>query len=562
MKKFKIFLLFVASFLLVTYFASAQNVRTNPNKANYFIKGNLSIEKGNDGKPLYKLSEINSKGITFKDPGQFIIGKETDKEDVLFQFSHVKTDYPDGIETKLDFWRYDESIHEWQPDVETRQGSAGMEETKSMVVMLVLDCSTSLGDDFKSVQEAAKNFTKNLLNASKGGNIKLGIVSFSKINETKFLDIRPLTSSSYSEVERFINGLSMQNGTALYYAMDKSIDIIEDYCAKSISESQPLSTAMMVTFTDGLDQTSRDAEHNIYTADDYYNELRPKVNNAKIGNIPIRSVIRGVQGDDIISSAQLGKFKSVGESLGDFKLLGSISELSYDFENIALSLINEWRVLNCFVPNSFKGQVAWTYPQKPPKPKIFVGINLGGGLLFAEERYEERYYSHSYGQNFLDAGPSRYNNALIPRFSLGLDVAFPIGKRLNLGLYMSGGYPDISFGPLALVNFSKMSLYIGTGFYMAYTYSQRKYDLNYLNVDIYGGMGQEFRLGIVSRKHFYAFISSSYIINYYDFGKGQGTSEVGYYQLENGRVVDDAYKSVKFRSILISTLSLHLGFYF
>ncbi|MBQ3831673.1 MAG: hypothetical protein II815_00685, partial [Bacteroidales bacterium] len=169
MKNLKSFLLLVASVFVMSYLGNAQNVRTNPDKANYFIKGDLSIEMGNAGKPVYKLSEINSKGITFKDPGQFIIGKETDKEDVLFQFSHVKTDYPDGIETKLDFWRYDESINEWQPDVETRQGSAGMEETKSMVVMLVLDCSTSLGEDFKFVQEAAKNFARNLLNASKGG---------------------------------------------------------------------------------------------------------------------------------------------------------------------------------------------------------------------------------------------------------------------------------------------------------------------------------------------------------------------------------------------------------
>lgn len=480
MKNLKCFLLLVASVFVMSYLGNAQNVRTNPDKANYFIKGNLSIEMGNAGKPVYKLSDISSKGITFKDPGKFIIGKETDKEDVLFQFSHVKTDYPDGIETKLDFWRYDESINEWQPDVETRQGSAGMEETKSMVVMLVLDCSTSLGEDFKFVQEAAKNFARNLLNASKGGNIKIGIVSFSKINETKFLDIRPLTSGSYSEIERFINGLSMQNGTALYYAMDKSIDIVEEYCKTSISTEQPLSTAMMVTFTDGLDQTSRDAERNIFTADDYYKEVLKKTDR-HINGVPLRSIIRGVQGDDIISTAQLGKFKSVGESLGDFKLLGSISELSNDFENIAMSLINEWRVLNCYVPNSFKGQVAWTYPQKKEKKKMFVGINIGAGMSITD------YYYYEFG--------GYTSGDIYPRGVLGFDFAFPISNSFNLGFHFYGGFPDVGIGPIMLINFKRLpSLYLGTGT-----------NFNYLD----GCMGLNFRIGFATKKHFYMFFEAN-----------------------------------------------------
>ncbi len=554
MKNLKSFLLLALSLFVVSYFVEAQNVRTNPDKANYFIKGNLSIEMGNAGKPVYKLSDISSKGITFKDPGKFIIGKETDKEDVLFQFSHVKTDYPDGIETKLDFWRYDESINEWQPDVETRQGSAGMEETKSMVVMLVLDCSTSLGEDFKFVQEAAKNFARNLLNASKGGNIKIGIVSFSKINETKFLDIRPLTSGSYSEIERFINGLSMQNGTALYYAMDKSIDIVEEYCKTSISTEQPLSTAMMVTFTDGLDQTSRDAERNIFTADDYYKEILKKTDR-HINGVPLRSIIRGVQGDDIISSAQLGKFKSVGESLGDFKLLGSISELSSDFENIAMSLINEWRVLNCYVPNSFKGQVAWTYPQKV-KPKIFVGINLGGGIMiehlsgWEHKSWVEASWHESGG--WYSENINLNKSKIIPKINIGLNLAFPVGKKCNLGLYFSGGYPDLSAGPLLLVNFNKASLYIGTGVCYLSVLPRLKGKYYYERPVYLQGMhsldksGMNLRLGIVTNKHIYMFIDVDSFVWKGNYEESCRSDEGYFYVWHTPRVAT----------------SFHIGYYF
>ena len=237
----------------------AQSNRTNPDVAKYYIKGNLSIEKGADGKTVYKLSQIDNSGIYFEDLHATRIGEETSLEDVLFQFSRASTDYSGGINTPLDFWRYDNAINEWQPDVETRQGTAGVETKKSMVVMLVLDCSASLGTDFNLVQGAANSFIRSLYESSKGsGNIKLGVVGFSKINETRVFNIRSLTSDSYYEMTSFINRLSTQNGTALYCAMDKSIsELMEEYCRNSIPSSEPLSAAIMVTFTDGLDQTSR-----------------------------------------------------------------------------------------------------------------------------------------------------------------------------------------------------------------------------------------------------------------------------------------------------------------
>ncbi len=133
---------------------------------------------------------------------------------------------------------------------------------------------------------------------------------------------------------------------------------------------------------------------------------------------------------------------------------------------------------------------------------------------------------------------------------------------------MSGGYPDISFGPLALVNFSKMSLYIGSGFYMAYTFPQKKYDFNLYYVDFCGGMGQEFRLGIVSKKHFYTFITYSAIYNYSRIPIAEGKNSHRYsienyspdpfdpYPIVTGETCTD------YEYILNATISLHLGYYF
>lgn len=462
-------LLLTAICAMSVMLAMAQN-RTNPDVADYFIKGYLSIERGNDGKPVYKLSDIQKRGISFDDPGAMMMGEETPDEDVMFQFTHYATDYVGGITTPLDFWRYDESIHEWQPDIETRQGNAGVQEKKSMVLMLVLDCSSSLQSDFSFVQEAAKAFIKSMLDASGKGNVKIGIVCFSKVSETELFPITSLTNDSYYDMCRFINSRNVQNGTALYYAMDKAIDVMESYCNSSIPANEPLSAAMMVTFTDGLDQTSRDEEKGIYTADDYYIELQRKMKNKRLTGVPLQSKMRGVRGVDIATDAQLGKFSQIGNSLADFKLLNNVSELGQEFQYIAKSLIDEWAVLNCFVPNSFKGRVAWTYPsrkqvvlEKPKEPRKrgrwFFGLNAGLGLELKNlYRYD------------LKHGDVYYDYDLGFAFSGGFDIAFPIGKAVNLGLFTSIGYETASSsllfdaGPLLLINFrNSSSLYFGGG---------------------------------------------------------------------------------------------------
>lgn len=461
-------LLLTAICALSVVMAMAQN-RTNPDVADYFIKGYLSIERGNDGKPVYKLSDIQKRGISFDDPGALMKGEETLDEDVMFEFTHYTTDYIGGITTPLDFWRYDETIHEWQPDVETRQGNASLQKKKSMVLMLVLDCSSSLQNDFSFVQEAAKSFIKSMLDASGKGNVKIGIVCFSKISETEFFPITSLTNDSYYDMCRFINSRNVQNGTALYYAMDKAIDVMESYCNNSIPAKEPLSAAMMVTFTDGLDQTSRDEEKGVYTADDYYIELQRKMKGKRFNGVPLQSKMRGVRGVDISTEAQLGKFSQIGNSLADFKLLNNVSELGQEFQGIAKSLIDEWAVLNCFVPNSFKGRVAWTYPskkqvvvEKPKEPrkrgKWFIGMNVGVGL----SRFQSYWYEYS---SYYD--DNDYNVALTG----GFDLAFPVGKRVNLGAYVAGGYdfagwaPILAVGPLMLINFNNGgSIYLGGGY--------------------------------------------------------------------------------------------------
>ena len=507
-------ILLTAIYALSMMMAMAQN-RTNPDVAEYYIKGYLSIERGNDGKPVYKLSDIQKRGISFDDPGMMMWGEKTTQEDVMFQFTHYATDYAGGITTPLDFWRYDETINEWQPDIETRQGNAGVQDKKSMMVMLVLDCSNSVKNDFGLEQEAAKDFIRRLLDASRGkGNVKIGVVCFSKISETEFYPISPLTTDSYYDMCRFINGRTPQNGTALYYAMDKAIDAMESYCNTHNLSNEPLSAAMMVTFTDGLDQTSRDEDRSIYTADDYKMELLRKLQYKKINGVPLQKKIVLVPGIDLITDAQRNKFFEIGESLGEAKRLSNMSELGQEFKYIAEGLINEWAVLNCFVPNSFKGRVAWTYPSRKQvvieKPKelkgngkFFFGINVGGGI--SNSNITEIIFD-SYG----NGSYSDYTNYTSFTGSVGLDFAVPLGQSVNLGIYTSAGFDwgwtsSLAYGggALMLVNFRNGgSLYFGGGIHCIYSLSSKYYN--------YDGYGPGFRFGYKFNNGLYFFLEQNF----------------------------------------------------
>ena len=75
MRKFLLSIFFVA--IAVLGMAQTHKVRTNPDEADFYIKGDLSIEEIN-GKVVYKLSKVESQGIYFENK-TIREGFETDK---------------------------------------------------------------------------------------------------------------------------------------------------------------------------------------------------------------------------------------------------------------------------------------------------------------------------------------------------------------------------------------------------------------------------------------------------------------------------------------------------
>lgn len=424
-----------------------------PNGADAYIKGYLSIQKNTDGEVVYKLDSVGNRRITFKNPHKTRTAKKDKvKELITFIFEEAKVEEPYKLDEDLDFWRWDCDIDQWQHDMEVKQGQAGMQSSKSVILMLVLDCSSSVEKDFSDEIKSAKFFLQTFLEKSEGsGLIKVGIVSFSTINNTKRFPITELTYSSISRFETWLDGLKCDRGTALYYAMDMAVEgMIQKYIENNLKED--LLATVMVTFTDGLDQTSRDEDRDILTAEQYkevvkkfrgkkftidkrnYRALEPGENPIYTRTLEMHEC--GLRGYDIKTEEQWEKLQKIGRELtGDnFYPILRIKELNKYFEDLSKKLIKTWTVLNLHVPNSYEGWVAWTYPNKgkvkvekvkEEKPvfakSYFFGINLGFGVGIHQ--------CHHYLENHFG----------FP-MTIGMDAAFPVNDKFNTGFYLSAGY--------------------------------------------------------------------------------------------------------------------------
>lgn len=335
----------------------------DPDRAKYFIKGNLSITADGNRKLVYRLENpMHSKGINFEEMPA-ITGEVTDREDVQFEFRNAFTDYAGGFENnRLQFWRYDEELAEWQPDIETRQGTASFEQTKVLSLLLLIDCSTSLGADFDLVKENAKYFINLLTQASGKGNLKVGIIGFSTVKDTRIFDITSLSESTNVRMQTFIDGLELSNGTALYYSMDKAMGMLQQYMDVNHIRKEDYADSYIVTFTDGVDQTSQHTEKNLFTADDYYEYLKTQLSSVQILDRPVNTYIVGVKGRDIVTEKMAAKFDRVLSGISpEYKTIAQVSQLREEFQRIVSELTRQWSTLKCYVPKGFKGMVGWTF---------------------------------------------------------------------------------------------------------------------------------------------------------------------------------------------------------
>lgn len=131
---------------------------SNGNNSTQYIQGVYTFE---DGKG--KLSNINYYGLQ-SSSGSTVV---SDRQDgICFWYTFAELETPDGNAiTNTDhmkLWYYNSSTTSWQPETEFTPSSYSNVsiERKSAVTMMVLDCTTSLGNDFIKMKEAAIEFVE------------------------------------------------------------------------------------------------------------------------------------------------------------------------------------------------------------------------------------------------------------------------------------------------------------------------------------------------------------------------------------------------------------------
>lgn len=445
----------------------AQNrPRTDPDHAKYSITGTMKVENSN----RYLVGAVGRQ-IDFTYYNRRL-ARPTEMADLVVRFDSVTTN-PFHPITKLDFWRYDEEIGKWIYDSEVRQGEQQMESTMKTNIMLVVDNSKSLGEDFKKVQDAAIEFVGQLYRESQGKDVfRVGVIGFSTIKFTRIREITTLDAANYREIVNFIRGLEMQNGTALYYSLEKALDMLESDVQRNIKNDE-YKESRIYAFTDGLDQASVDDKRQLTTPTEYYDHLRPMMKGSsreRINNRVVSSTIVTVRGDDM-TDKQERQFDQRAQAIcDDVRKLKDMSELVSEFKKLAEDLVKSNMVLYCYIPVGASGRVGWTFrdekaapvviekkPSKPSKPSKFW-LGVGGEIGYGE--YAEWYY---YGSN--DYG---YYEDDFVGLALRADAAWSLSSWFALGGTLSLGYGNgfaFRIGPLTKFTLSNGSAFLfGFGF--------------------------------------------------------------------------------------------------
>lgn len=165
----------------------------------------------------------------------------------------------------------------------------------------------------------------------------LGVIGFN-VNMYPY-QIRKLTEQSVLGFHSFIDGLSMLDGTLLYYTADNSIDALQ-----AGSYPTNLYDVAIVTFTDGLDRISLDRcemdKGIVYlTNGDYLDAIHTRLNEEKVSGKDISAYTIGVRGADVTNYTTFqNNLKKLATSSDNVFEVSNMTEVNEKFIEIANQL--------------------------------------------------------------------------------------------------------------------------------------------------------------------------------------------------------------------------------
>lgn len=120
----------------------------------------------------------------------------------------------------------------------------------------------------------------------------MGIIAFNEEVTSKPISI--LDENTKGDFTSFVDGLEMSNATLLYYAVDRAISSMQ---AQTYPEN--LSNAVLITFTDGLDQGSLAMKPEHRTSRGYASYLADRIAQTSIQGRQLEAYAIGLKSDDV-----------------------------------------------------------------------------------------------------------------------------------------------------------------------------------------------------------------------------------------------------------------------
>lgn len=162
----------------------------------------------------------------------------------------------------------------------------------------------------------------------------VGIIGFNSEITSNTLTL--LNSSSKGDMERFINNLTMEDGTILYHAVNNALDKIE-----AVTPPEDLLNVSIITFTDGLDQGSYMLNDNFSSGEAYLNAVSSRIRSSHIGEnmVPISAYSIGVRGEGVNETSFRQSLEKLSSNPHEnVFLVDNMSQVGQIFGNIAQNL--------------------------------------------------------------------------------------------------------------------------------------------------------------------------------------------------------------------------------
>jgi formylglycine-generating enzyme required for sulfatase activity len=161
----------------------------------------------------------------------------------------------------------------------------------------------------------------------------MSILGFNQQLYTKGFSL--LNRSTEGAFTGFVNSLTPQDGTILYYAEDVALDSLV-----RAPYPQNLNNVVLVTFTDGLDQGSLMLTDKGYTSDSQYaSALASRIASTKVHGLPLQAYSIGLKGTDVTDDDMfMSNLRSLASSEENVYLVNNINEVTAKFNDIANNL--------------------------------------------------------------------------------------------------------------------------------------------------------------------------------------------------------------------------------